>query len=112
MAQQVKNLPANAGDAGLIPGLGRSPWRRKWQPTPIFLPGESHGKRSLVGYGPWGCKESEMTEVTEYTHTSLFPHYPNKIRYSRKMSCYDSFNIKDNIFSLFLDCTDTNFMKL
>ena len=51
----VKNLPTNAGDVRdtcLIPGSGRFPWRRKWQPTPVFLPGESHGQRSLVGYGP------------------------------------------------------------
>ena len=51
----VKNLPTNAGDVrdtGLIPGSGRFPWRRKWQPTPVFLPGESHGQRSLVDYGP------------------------------------------------------------
>ena len=33
-----------------------------WQPTPVFLPGESHGQRSLVGYNPWGCKESDTTE--------------------------------------------------
>ena len=38
------------------------PWRRKWQPTPVFLPGESHGWRSLVGYSPWGRKELDMTE--------------------------------------------------
>jgi len=50
----VKNLPANARDAGLIPGSGRSPWRRKWQPTPVFLPGESHGQTSLEGFSPWG----------------------------------------------------------
>ena len=37
-------------------------WRRKWHPTPVFLPGKSHGRRSLVGYSPWGCKESDMTE--------------------------------------------------
>ena len=37
-------------------------WRREWQPTPIFLPGESHGQRSLVGYSPWGRKGSDMTE--------------------------------------------------
>ena len=37
-------------------------WRRKWQPTPVFLPGESHGQRSLVGYSPWGHKESDMTK--------------------------------------------------
>ena len=38
------------------------PWRRAWQPTPVFLPGESHGQRSLEDYSPWGCKESDMTE--------------------------------------------------
>ena len=37
-------------------------WRRAWQPTPVFLPGESHGQRSLAGYSPWGCKESDMAE--------------------------------------------------
>ena len=37
-------------------------WRRKWQPTPVFLPGKSHGWRSLVGCSPWGCEESDMTE--------------------------------------------------
>ena len=49
----VKNLPANAGDArdtGLIPGSGRSPYRRKWQLTPVFLPGKSHGQRNLAVY--------------------------------------------------------------
>ena len=48
----VKNPPANAGDAGdvsSIPGSGRFPWSRKWQPTPVFLPGKFHGQRSLVG---------------------------------------------------------------
>ena len=39
-------------------------WRRKWQPTPVFLPGESHRRRSLVGCSPWGCTESDTTEVT------------------------------------------------
>ena len=54
----VKNPPANAGD----PWVRKLPWRRKKQPTPVFLPGESHGQRSLVGYSPWGCKESDTTE--------------------------------------------------
>ena len=52
------------GDLGLIPGLGRSPWRRERQPAPVFLPGESHGPRSLAGYSPQGGKESGMTEAT------------------------------------------------
>ena len=60
VALVVKKLPANA-DVGSIPGLGRSPGGGQ-EPTPVFLPGESHGKRSLVGYSPWGHKESDMTE--------------------------------------------------
>ena len=41
--------------------VGRIPWRRKWQPAPVFLPGKSNGQRSLVGYSPWGRKELDMT---------------------------------------------------
>ena len=55
MALVVKNLPADVGDirdAGSIPGLGRSAWKRAGQPTPVFLTGESHGQRSPVGYSP------------------------------------------------------------
>ena len=56
----VKNPPANAGDMGSIPGSGIFlPWRRKEQPTPVFLPGKSLGLRSLVDYSPWGCKQSD-----------------------------------------------------
>ena len=47
--------------------VGKLPWRRAWQPTPVFLPGESNGQRSLVDYSPWGCKESDTTEVTEHS---------------------------------------------
>ena len=52
----------NAGVPGSIPGFGKIPWRRKWQPTPVLLPGKSHGQRSLVGYSPWGHKELDATE--------------------------------------------------
>ena len=55
----VKNLPANVGDARDTVFI---PWRRKWQPTPVFLPGKFHGYRSLVGYSPWGHKELDTTE--------------------------------------------------
>ena len=64
----VKNLPANAeatGDTVSAPGSGR----RKWQPTPVFLPGESYGQRSLAGCILQGCKESDMTEVTASMHS-------------------------------------------
>ena len=46
---------------------GKIPWRRKWQPSPVPLPGKSHGQRSLVGYSPWGCKESDTTERLTFT---------------------------------------------
>ena len=59
----VNNLPANAGHLGLIPGSGRSPGEG-WQPTPVFLPGESQGWGSLVGCRLCGCTESDTTEAT------------------------------------------------
>ena len=52
----------NSRDLGSITGWRRFPWRRKWQPTPVFLPGEVRGQRSLMGYSPWGRKESDTTE--------------------------------------------------
>ena len=61
----VKNLPANVGDlrdAGSIPGSGRSPRERNG--NPIFLPGKSHGQRSLAGCSAWGFKELDTTEAT------------------------------------------------
>ena len=50
------------GRPGFQPRVGKIPWRREWQPTPVFLPGESHGQKGLVGYSPWGCKQSDTTE--------------------------------------------------
>ena len=67
VALVLKNLPANAGEAKrhrFHPWVGKIPWTREWQPTPVFFPGESHGQRSLLGYSPWGHKESDTTEVT------------------------------------------------
>ena len=49
---------------GFDPWVGTIPWRRAWQPTAVFLPGEPHEQRSLAGYSPWGHKESDTTEVT------------------------------------------------
>ena len=71
VALVVKNLPANAGDRRrrFDPWVRRIPWRRAWQPTPVFLPGESHRQRSLAGYSPQGPKESDTTE-----RLSTHPH--------------------------------------
>ena len=57
-----KASACSAGVPGFDPWVGKIPWRRKWQPTPVFLPGEFHGQRSLLGYSPWGRKELDMTE--------------------------------------------------
>ena len=54
------------------PWVGKIPWRRKWQPTPVFLPGEFHGQRILAGYSPWGYKESDMTEG--HTSATIYDH--------------------------------------
>ena len=54
-------------------GLTHTEWSRKWPPTPVFLPGKFHGQRSLVGYNPWGRKESDATEHTRAcTHTESY----------------------------------------
>ena len=53
-----------AGRGGFYPWVRKIPWRWAWPPTPVFLPGESHEKRSLAGYSPWGHKELDMIEVT------------------------------------------------
>ena len=77
----VKNPPANAGnvrDSGLIPesedpleeGMG----------THSSIPGESHGKRSLAGYSPWGCKESDTAEVTEHSRDNVINKELHNVR--------------------------------
>ena len=57
----------SAGDRGSIPGSGKIPWRRKWQATPVSLPGKFHGRRSLAGYRPQGRKESDTTGQLHFT---------------------------------------------
>ena len=75
--------------------MGTIPWRGPWQPAPVFLPGESHGQRSLVGYSPWSCKELDMTEWLG-THT--------KRRIVKKLQ------IKENIWTHidWLNCNKRN----
>ena len=67
VAQRVKNPPA-VQETQVQPLGWEIPWRREWLPTPVFLPGESHGQRSLGGYSRQGCKESDTTEQLPYTH--------------------------------------------
>ena len=60
----VKNLQTclQSGRRGFDPWVGEVPWRREWQPTPVFLPGEFHGQRSLVGVSPCVCRELDTAE--------------------------------------------------
>ena len=74
MAQRLKCLPA-MWETGFDPWVEKIPWRRKWQPTPVFLPGESHGRRSLVGYSPRGRKESNTTERLHFHFFTLLSAY-------------------------------------
>ena len=69
----IKNLPVNARRhrrCRFYPWVRKIPWRRKWQPTPVFLPGKSHGQRSMAGYSLWCHRESDMTE--RLTHTYMY----------------------------------------
>ena len=83
VAQMVKDC-LKCGRPMFDPWVGKIPWRRKWQPTPVFLPGESHRQRSLVVYGPWGCKELNTTEWL----TLDFPQFiPNATSRSSYLKC-------------------------
>ena len=62
-----KESACDAGENGFNPWVGKIPWRGEWQPTPVFLPGKFHGKRSLVGYSPWACREADTAEQLD-TH--------------------------------------------
>ena len=66
---------------GFDPWVGKILWRRKWQPTPVLLPGKSHGRRNVVGYSPWGRKESDMTERLHFHfHMSIISKFKNPKR--------------------------------
>ena len=67
MAQSVMNPPAMQ-ETRFKPWVRKMPWRRKWQPTPAFLPGKPHGQRSLAGCSLWGCKESDTTEQLNHQY--------------------------------------------
>ena len=89
-------------------------WRRKqWHPTPVLLPGKSHGQRSLVGYTPWGCKESDTTEQLHFTSEDLSFLSPKKNNsdssgelwnsaFGREDSRYDSMFTKSEMFTKYI----------
>ena len=61
-----KSICLQCGRPRFDPWVGKILWRRKWQPTPVLLPGKSHGWRSVVGYSPWGHKELDTTELLQF----------------------------------------------
>ena len=94
----VKNLPASAGDMrfGLDSWLRKIPWRRAWQSTPVFLPGDSYRQRSLAGYSPSGHIESDMTEETQHARMGY-----TKEREGRERCCLEKL-LKLWSFSFFI----------
>ena len=73
VGSDIKNLPA-CRTSRFDPWVGKIPWRRKWQSTPVFLPAELHGQRSLVGYSPQGRKQLHRTEWLTHTHGHTHGH--------------------------------------
>ena len=99
--------------------VGKMPWRRKWQSTPAFLPGKSHGQRSLAGYSPCNCKESDMTEQLTQTYTDhkVEKMFTSSIKEKYLWCCRDSWELLDckeiqpvhpkgNPFWIFIGSTD------
>ena len=81
LAQRVK-ICLQRSRPGFHLRVRKVPWRRKWQPTPVLLPGECHGQRSLAGYSPWGHEESDTTE----SHTHTLPLSPPFLPLSQQRS--------------------------
>ena len=82
LAQMVKNPPA-VQEPRFDPWVGKIPWRREWQPTPVFLPGEVHGQRSLVGFSPWGRKELDTAERLTLSYMKMVSNWWENIKDSR-----------------------------
>ena len=103
-----KESACNAGDPGSMSWVMKIPWRRKWLPTSVFLPGKFHGQRTLVGYSPWGHKQSDMNErltfslsfrilktqegIGQFNHHILFTI----------LRIYDTSSVKNAVFQKFL----------
>ena len=73
MDKELPVVQEAQADSGSVPRLGRKedPLEKEWQPTPVFLPGESHGRRTLASYSPWGLTELDMTEAAEHACTHI-----------------------------------------
>ena len=120
----VKNPSTNVGDRdagdGFDPWVGKIPWSRKWQSMPVLLPEKSRGQRSLAGYSPWGCRESDTTEwLSTHTHVDIirtnssnFSDQVHLFPYSRSniKNILEPFN-KPNHFSMLLIMKNIKIMR-
>ena len=75
----IVSVCLQCGRPGFDPWIGKIPWRRKWQPTPVLLPEKVHGRRSLIGYSLWGRKESDTTERLTCSTTNLLLTLSNRL---------------------------------
>ena len=86
------------------PWARKTSWKRARQPTPVFLPGESRGQKSLSGYSPQGHKELDMTEATHHTNTCIIPQLKKKkakpTKVPQNQRCPTGFRVKTKFFSL------------
>ena len=103
-----KASTCNVGDMGSIPVFRKISWRRKWQPTPVLLPGKSHGQRNLVDYSPWDLKESDTTERLHFTSSEFvvtgFEIYGSISKQPRIYCCAPTRLYTEEI--MFPDCVD------
>ena len=73
---------------GFDPWVEKTLWSRKWQPSPVFLPRESHEQKSLVGYSPWGCRKSDTTEWVNTQYAIVYMYYISFIHSSKQIHSY------------------------
>ena len=122
VALMVKHLPAMHKTR--VQSLGKIPWRREWQLTPVFLPGEFHEQRCLAGYSAWGCKELDTTKRLTHKHTHTETRVSDRSSVLMLQLLYPSpasssihlggtkvtVGVQDDFFSLF--CLDNCFSKV
>ena len=104
------------GRPGFSSWVGKIPWRRKWHPTPVFLPGESYGRRSLVGCSSWGRKESDMTEWLHILTYLLLLYFLDLVykSFTSFIECFPRYyrlsnTIVNFIFLIFFDCSSLTY---
>ena len=82
-----KSICLQCGRPGFDPCVGKIPWRRKWQPTPVLLPGKSHEQRNLAGCSPWGRKETQLSDFT-FTFTKSLPIHKRSLYLIRSRNLF------------------------